>query len=82
MTLIGALARVDPSSAEVVQGTLAAMPGITPFPVDDSARLGLLIEAATLDDAYRLLCDDLQSVKGVLAVWPVYVDFEEQSQWN
>ncbi len=82
MTVIGALARVEAASAEVVQHNLATIPGVIPFPLNEAAKLGLLIEAATLDDAYHLLHEEIKGVEGVLTVWPVYVDFEEQSLWN
>ncbi len=83
VTIIGALAIVEVALAEAVQDRLRALAGVTPFPVDDpastsatlSTRLGVLIEAPTLDDGYHLLRHNIETIEGVLAIWPVYAHF-------
>lgn len=75
VTIIGALAIVEVALAEAVQDRLRALAGVTPFPVDDPTKLGLLIETAALDDGYHLLRHDIETIEGVLAVWPVYAHF-------
>lgn len=76
--IIGALASVEVALAEAVRQSLAAMAGVTPFPVDDPTRLGLLIEAATVDDGYRLLRHEIEKIEGVVAIWPVYAYLEAE----
>jgi len=78
MVIVGALVRTEASCTESVQQALAAMPGVTPFPLEQPASMGLLIETATLDDAYRLLQQDVRSLEGVLGIWPVYTFFGTQ----
>lgn len=73
--IIGALASVEVALAEAVQQSMAALAGVTPFPVGDPTRLGLLIEATTVDDGYRLLRHEIEKIEGVVAIWPVYAHF-------
>jgi len=76
MTIIGALVRVDTEQRAVVWQALAQLPGVSPFALDDAAQLGLIIEAANLDDGYRLLQDTVPRTPGVLTVSPAYAHFE------
>jgi nitrate reductase NapAB chaperone NapD len=78
MVIIGVLVRVEAVSAAVVQRRLAAMAGVTPFSLDDSTQMGLLIEAATLDDGYHLLRHGIEDIEGVAAACPVYVHFRAE----
>jgi len=78
MVIVGALVRIETGSGDGVRHRLAAIPGVTPFSVDDPTRIGLVIEAESLDHAYRLLHDEIPEVEGVLGAWPVYVHFEEE----
>jgi nitrate reductase NapAB chaperone NapD len=78
MVVIGALVRMETASGDGVRRRLAAIPGVTPFSVEDPARIGLIIEAESLDRAYRLLHDEIPEIEGVLGAWPVYVHFGEE----
>ena len=78
MVVIGALVRVEVASGDGVRRRLVAIPGVAPFSVDDPARMGLVIEAESLDRAYRLLHDEIPTISGVLGAWPVYIHFEEE----
>lgn len=76
MTIIGALVRVEKTQHGAAWQCLARLPGVTPFAVDDTTRLGLVIECDQLDDAYRLLDKDIRDVPGVLCVYPMYAQFD------
>ena len=78
MVIVGALVRTEASRTESVQQALAAMPGVTPFSLEQPMSVGLLIETATLDDAYRLLQQEVRNLEGVLGIWPVYSYFGMQ----
>ena len=76
MAIIGALVRVDETQRDAARQNLARLPGVTPFDLDQATRLGLVIEVASLDDAYHLLNDRIGKVSGVVNVNPVYAHFE------
>ncbi len=76
MTIVGALVRVDATQYNAAWQALACLPGVTPFALDDATRLGLVIEAERLDDAYRLLSQDVRAAPGVLMAYPTYMQFE------
>jgi len=73
MTLVSVLARVDTSRREEVWQELERQPGLTPFRIEDDLRMGILIEAASIDEAHTLLQDRVDRVDGVLGTWPVYM---------
>jgi len=75
MTVVGALVRVEESQHDAAWQTLARLPGVTPFALDDATRLGLVIETASLDEAYQLLKDEIPQAPGVLSVYPAYAHF-------
>ena len=81
MTIVGAYLRVrEPQIAAARQG-LGAMAGVTTFDLDEPGTIGVLVEAATLDDAHAVVTRDLPAIDGVLGVWPVYVhDDEDEPQ--
>ncbi len=76
MTIIGALVRVQAEQHAAAWQSLARLPGVTPFELDDANQLGLLIESDDLDAAYRLLQHVIPSAPGVLSAHPAYAHFE------
>ena len=76
MTVIGAMVRVEKAQHGATWQCLARLPGVTLFEFDDATRLGLVIESDSLDDAYRLLNEDIRDAPGVLSVYPAYAQFE------
>ncbi len=77
MTVIGACARIDSSDAVGIRERLATLGGVSTFDLDDPGRVGLLIESESLDAAHQTLCEEIKLVAGVMAVWPIYVDTEQ-----
>ena len=75
MTIVGALLRVDETVRDTIRRDLASLPGVTPFDLERTTQMGLVIEASNLDDAYHLLTYDVREVGGVLHVSPVYAHF-------
>ncbi len=79
MPTVGAFARVEIDDAEATRQRLSELDGVTPFDLDETGKVGLLIEAPDLDAAHNTLTEVVKPTAGVLAVWPVYVDVEDMS---
>jgi len=77
MPTVGAFARIEIDEADAIRARLAALDGVTPFDLDETGKMGLLIEAPDLDAAHGKLTKDIRQTDGVLGVWPVYVDVED-----
>ncbi len=77
MPILGAFLRVEADRAAVVRESLARLPGVEPFDLDDAGKLGLVIEAPDLDAARDLVERAIPRTAGVLAVWPVFVNNED-----
>ena len=75
--VVGALARVETELAPLARRELETLDGVDTFDVSDSHQLGILIEADSLDAAHRRLREDVETVHGVLAVWPVAIELGE-----
>ncbi len=73
MALVGVLARVDRDQRQAVWKDLESDAGLTPFRIEDENRMGILIEAPTLDGAHVILKERINPVPGVLGTWPVYM---------
>ena len=80
MAIVGALARIDVRSAGDVLRALAGLEGVSPLDVDQPEKIGVLIEAETLDDAYETLRTRIEGTEGVLGAWPVYVHLEDEAE--
>lgn len=79
MVLIGVLARIVPGQRAALWTDLSERPGVQPFEVDDDDRIGLLVEAESLESAHDRLRGEINQVDGVLGTWPVYVDLEDET---
>jgi hypothetical protein len=78
MALLGVLARVEARACGETVGALEKIDGVTPFPLEEDERIGILIEGATLDEAHAILTAKVSRVPGILAAWPVFADFEPE----
>jgi len=76
MAVVGAYVHVDVQSADAVRRELSAIEGVSTFKLDEPGKVGLVIEAADLDEAHAILKNDVQGCEGVLGAWPVYAHFE------
>ena len=83
MAIVGAFARVDTEYTAVCREELDQLGGVSTFDLDDPDKVGILIEADTLDDAHATITKTIRTATGVMGVWPVYVNTEdEQEQLN
>jgi len=87
MATVGAYVRVDPEVTASIRLRIDAIDGVSTFDVededgagDDAGKVGVLIEADSLSDAHEMLTGRLKEVEGVLAVWPVYANFEDEQE--
>ncbi len=78
MPIIGAYATVRPADREAVARSLAALPEVEVVPAEDLDKVGMVVEAPSLRAARDLLEGSVQATDGVLAVWPVYVNAEDE----
>jgi nitrate reductase NapAB chaperone NapD len=78
MAIVGAYARIDGEASPEVRQRLSAFPNVELFDLADPGKVGLIVEAESLDHAYALVRHDLRRVNGVLGVWPVYVHTEDE----
>ena len=75
--VVGALARVDQDCRQEVCSRIEALEGFSTFVVEDPLKVGVLIEASSLDEAHMRFTDQLTAVDGVLGAWPVSVESDE-----
>ncbi len=81
MIVVGAYARIDPQQPRATRQRLDALEGVETFDLDDLYRVGLLIEADSLDAAHLLIDQVIPAVEGVLGVWPIFVG-DETGNWD
>lgn len=78
MAVVGAYARIDRSEEALVPARLEALEGVSTFNLDEPGKLGVLIEAESLDAAHALLLQSIEKLEGVLGVFPVYAHAEPE----
>ncbi len=78
MAIVGAFARVDSGQNASCQRLLCELAGVSTFEINDPDKVGILIEADTLDQAHSMVSQKIRSIPGVLGVWPVYVNTEDE----
>lgn len=76
MAIVGAFAHIEPEANDTLESDLAALDGVSAFALDDPGKIGLLIEAESLDAAHRTVQRTIRNVEGVLGVFPVYANAE------
>ncbi len=74
---VGAFARVAPETANEVRRKLASIEGVTLFDLDELSKVGLVIETLGLDAAHKKVTQEIKYIDGVLGVWPLYADFDD-----
>ncbi len=78
MAVVGVFARIDLERTSSCRDALEGFGGVSTFDVDDPDKLGILVEADSLDDAHATITKNIRSTPGVLGVWPVYVNTEDE----
>ena len=78
MAIVGAFARVETEQVTACRGELDLLDGVSTFDLDDPDKLGVLIEAESLNEAHALITESVRTTVGVLGVWPVYVNTEDE----
>ena len=80
MAIVGAFARVDLEQNSSCQDLLCEISGVSTFDINDPDKIGILIEADSLDQAHATVTKTIRSTPGVLGVWPVYVNTEDEQE--
>ncbi len=80
MAVVGAYARIDLSEEALVPARLEALEGVSTFALGEPGKIGVLIEAESLDEAHARLEDEIEKLEGVLGVFPVYVHAEPEEE--
>lgn len=78
MVTVGAFVRVELDDTEVVGQRLDRLAGVSIIDMGEPGKVGLVIEADSMELAHAMLTHTIRSVEGVLGVWPTYVDFEDE----
>ena len=78
MAIVGAFARIDADHAEACRWSLDELPGVSTFDLPETGKLGVLVEADSLDNAHAIVTTTIRSTPGVLGVWPVYANTEDE----
>jgi len=78
MAIVGAFARVETESSNSCQSALEKIEGVSTFDIEDADKLGVLVEAKSLNEAHDTITTTIRSIPGVLGVWPVYVNTEDE----
>jgi len=76
MAIVGAFVHIELNAHDAVEHDLAALDGVSPFSLDEPGKVGLLIEAESMDAAHHMVRRTIRDVKGVLGVFPVFADTE------
>lgn len=79
MAIVGALARVDASVLAESIAEIEKIGGVTTSSLDDPDRIGLTIEKDSVDNAHRLMTEQIAAVRGVLGAWPVFASTEDET---
>jgi nitrate reductase NapAB chaperone NapD len=82
MVVVGAYARIELSEESRVPQRLEALEGVSTFPLGDAGKIGILVEAESLDEAHARLSKEIRELEGVRGVFPVYVNAEDVSGEN
>ena len=80
MAIVGAFARIERERGPSLRTELTVHPGVSTFSLPDPGLVGLLLETDDLDSAHALLTGEIRSTPGVLGVWPVYANTEDEER--
>ena len=78
LAVVGAFARIKPGTYEDVRVALESIEGVETFDLNETDRIGIVLEAPGAKDAERLLEGPIRHARGVWGVWPVSVELEDQ----
>ncbi len=78
MAIVGAFARVDQESITSCRSALEELNGVSTFDIEDPDKVGILVEAESLNEAHSTITKTIRTTPGVLGVWPVYVNTEDE----
>ncbi len=78
MAVVGAYAHIDPSQGAELPARLGAIEGVSTFALGDPGKIGLLIEAESLERAHGLLRGEIPKTEGIRGVFPVYAHAEPE----
>ncbi len=78
MAIVSAFARIKSDIGSECRGFLDSLQGVSTFEINEPDKLGLLIETESLDAAHSMITKDIRTTPGVLGVWPVYVNTEDE----
>ena len=79
MAVLGVLARVHVPQRRRIVDALESLHGVSTFSVEEEERIGILIEAASLEGAHATLTAEVEKVHGILGAWPVFAHAEPDS---
>ena len=79
MAILGVLARLEIAERARTVAALERIEGVTPFSIGEAGRIGMVVEAGTLEEAHTRLLDQIQTTPGVLGTWPVFAHAESES---
>ena len=77
MALLGVLARVEVADRLQTTQQLEQIDGVSTFSVDEEERMGILIEASSVNSAHELLTTEVNRMSGILGTWPVFSHFDD-----
>jgi len=80
MAVVGAYARIDASELSVVSERLEALEGVSTFALEEPGKVGVLIEAGSLDEAHARLVNEIEKLEGVQGVFPIYAHAEPEQE--
>ena len=80
MAIVGAFARVDSDQVAACRNELNELTGVSTFELEDPDKLGVLIETESLNEAHETITKTVRNAPGVLGVWPVYVNTEDEQE--
>ncbi|MDP6849478.1 MAG: hypothetical protein QGH51_04500 [Planctomycetota bacterium] len=78
MAIVGAFARIEPGLQKRAEVALTAIQGVSTFELEDSSKLGILVETDSLESAHEIIRYQIESIDGVLGVWPSYANIEDE----
>ncbi len=82
MAIVGAFARIESDLISSCQSALEEIAGVSIFDIEDPDKLGVLVEADSLNEAHSTITTTIRTTPGVLGVWPVYVNTEDEQVHN
>jgi len=77
MAVVGVLARVELGQQQQLIQRLEQLEGVEPISIGEEERIGIIIEAESIEAAHRCLTDQVLGLPGLLYAWPVFLHAED-----